>query len=163
MGASSAQTKRSLNLARGCARSSWSAYVRVDGTTFTPTTVIARSDRPTWPIAASMITRCRYQDVPQVMIIRYGSHVRHFGYLTPGQDESLFDLVPQPFGRESDRGTLAVALGATLYTPGTAVAYAARIGALAGLGLISAVLCLEDAIRDTDVADAERNVIAQLA
>ena len=97
------------------------------------------------------------------MIIRYGSQVRHFGYLTRGQDQSLFDRVPQPFGRESDRETLAMALGATLYTPGTAADYAGRIGALVGLGVTSAVLCLEDAIRDTDVADAERNVIAQLA
>jgi citrate lyase beta subunit len=96
------------------------------------------------------------------MIIRYLSQVRHFGYLTPGQDESLFDRVPQPFGRESDRESLAMALGATLYTPGTAADYAARIGVLVGRGVTSAVLCLEDAIRDTDVADAERNVIAQL-
>ena len=47
------------------------------------------------------------------MIIRYGSRVRHFGYLTPGQDDSLFDLVPQPFVRESDREMLAMALGAS--------------------------------------------------
>jgi citrate lyase beta subunit len=96
------------------------------------------------------------------MIIRYGSHVRHFGYLTPGQDESLFDQVPQPFCRGSGRDRLAVALGATLYTPGTSPDYARRIGALVGWGVTSAVLCLEDAIRDADLADAERNVIQQL-
>ncbi len=88
--------------------------------------------------------------------------MRHFGYLTTGQDQSLFDHVPQPFDRDSDRGTLAMALGATLYTPGTATDYACRIAALVGLGVTSAVLCLEDAIRDADVAAAERNVAAQL-
>lgn len=91
-----------------------------------------------------------------------GAYVRHFGYLTPGQDESLFSHVPQPFGRESDRRTLAMALGATLYSPGTTTDYPERIGALVGRGVTSAVLCLEDAIRDVDVASAERNVVAQL-
>lgn len=88
--------------------------------------------------------------------------MRHFGYLTAGQDESLFDHVPQPFGRDSDRRTLAMALGATLYSPGTTTDYAQRIGILVGRGVTSAVLCLEDAIRDGDVAAAERNVAAQL-
>jgi citrate lyase beta subunit len=88
--------------------------------------------------------------------------VRHFGYLTAGQDESLFYHVPQPFGRDSDRQTLAMALGATLYSPGTTTDYAYRIGALVGRGVTSAVLCLEDAIRDADLAAAERNVVAQI-
>jgi citrate lyase beta subunit len=89
--------------------------------------------------------------------------VRHFGYLTAGQDESLFDRVPQDFERDSDRRMLAVALGATLYSPGTTTDYARRIGALVGRGVASAVLCLEDAIRDGDLAVAERNVAAQIA
>ena len=88
--------------------------------------------------------------------------MRHFGYLTTGQDESLFDHVPQPFGRDSDRQTLAIALGATLYSPGTTADYAQRIGTLVGRGVVSAVLCLEDAIRDAELAVAERNVAAQV-
>jgi citrate lyase beta subunit len=88
--------------------------------------------------------------------------VRHFGYLTAGQDESLFERVPQPFDRDSDRATLAMALGATLYSPGTTVDYAERIAALVDRGVTSAVLCLEDAIKDDDVPAAERNVAAQL-
>ncbi len=88
--------------------------------------------------------------------------MRHFGYLTAGQDESLFEHVPQPFGAGSERGTLAMALGATLYSPGTMADYAQRIGALVARGVTSSVLCLEDAIRDADVPAAERNVVAQL-
>lgn len=88
--------------------------------------------------------------------------MRHFGYLTSGQDESLFDRAPEPFGRDSDRRVLAMALGATLYTPGTSTDYAERITALVGRGVTSAVLCLEDAIRDADVPEAERNVVRQL-
>lgn len=88
--------------------------------------------------------------------------MRHFGYLTAGQDESLFEYVPQPFGAGSERGTLAMALGATLYSPGTMADYAQRIGALVARGVTSSVLCLEDAIADADVPAAERNVVAQL-
>lgn len=88
--------------------------------------------------------------------------MRHFGYLTAGQDAWLFDRAPEPFGRDSDHRTLATALGATLYSPGTTPDYAQRVAALVGRGVISAVLCLEDAIRDADVADAERNVAAQV-
>ena len=88
--------------------------------------------------------------------------MRHFGYLAAGQDESLFEHVPQPFSRGSDRATLAMALGATLYSPGTTQDYARRVGLLVELGVTSAVLCLEDAIRDADVPAAERNVAAQL-
>lgn len=89
--------------------------------------------------------------------------MRHFGYLTAGQAESLFSHVPQPFCRDSDRQSLAMALGATLYSPGTTTGYAHRICALTGRGVTSAVLCLEDAIGDADVSAAERNVVAQLA
>jgi len=96
-------------------------------------------------------------------ILLRGAYVRHFGYLTAGQDESLFDHAPRPFDRASDRATLATALGATLYTPGTTANYAQRVDALVERGVTSAVLCLEDAIRDGDVAAAERNVVTQLA
>ena len=89
--------------------------------------------------------------------------MRHFGYLTAAQDESLFDRVPQPFGRSSDRGILALALGATLYSPGTRPDYARQVGSLVATGVTSAVLCLEDAIRDADVSAAEGNVTAQIA
>ncbi|RBY86713.1 ATP/GTP-binding protein [Blastococcus sp. TBT05-19] len=88
--------------------------------------------------------------------------MRHFGFLTPEQRDSLFQQAPGSFDARTDRRTLAVALGATLYTPGTRQDYAARIGQLVQEGVASAVLCLEDAIPDDDVSDGERNVVAQL-
>jgi citrate lyase beta subunit len=88
--------------------------------------------------------------------------VRHFSFLTPGQGEALFEHLPQGFDATTDRRTLAVGLGATLYTPGTRGDYARRIGQLVGEGVASSVLCLEDAISDDAVADGERNVISQL-
>jgi len=88
--------------------------------------------------------------------------VRHFGFLTPEQGEALFERLPQPFDATTERRTLAVGLGATLYTPGTRENYAQRIPHLVREGVASSVLCLEDAISDDAVADAERNVITQL-
>jgi citrate lyase beta subunit len=88
--------------------------------------------------------------------------VRHFGFLTPEQGEALFERLPQAFDATTDRRTLAVGLGATLYTPGTRADYARRIPHLVREGVASSVLCLEDAISDDAVVDGERNVIAQL-
>ena len=88
--------------------------------------------------------------------------MRHFGFLTPEQGEALFERLPQAFDATTDRRTLAVGLGATLYTPGTRADYARRISHLVREGVASSVLCLEDAISDDAVADGERNVIAQL-
>jgi citrate lyase beta subunit len=88
--------------------------------------------------------------------------VRHFGFLPPEQAAALFERLPQPFDATTERRTLAVGLGATLYTPGTRENYAQRIPHLVREGVASSVLCLEDAISDDAVADGERNVITQL-
>ena len=88
--------------------------------------------------------------------------MRHFGYLTNDQSAALFAHPPQEFGAGTDRRALAVALGATLYTPGTCQDYAARVGRLVAEGVASSVLCLEDAVADGDVGFAERNVVRQL-
>jgi hypothetical protein len=81
------------------------------------------------------------------------TQVRHFGFLTPEQGDALFERLPQAFDATTDRRTLAVGLGATLYTPGTRPDYARRIGHLVREGVASSVLCLEDAISDDAVAD----------
>lgn len=83
--------------------------------------------------------------------------LRHF----VGADR-LFSQRPRPFTAADDRATLATALGATLYTPGTRATYAEDIPALLAAGVVSAVLCLEDAIPDDALQAAERTVIAQL-
>lgn len=86
--------------------------------------------------------------------------MRHF----PAQadDHRLFARPPQPFSADADRTTLATALGATLYTPGTRTSYTAELPRLMALGVTSAVLCLEDAIADDAQEAAERNVVTQL-
>jgi citrate lyase beta subunit len=59
--------------------------------------------------------------------------------------------------------TLAVALGATLYSPANRPSLADDVVKQAKHGVVSMVMCLEDSIADADVADAEENLVRQLA
>ena len=62
----------------------------------------------------------------------------------------------------ADRSVLAVALGATLYSPATRPKLADDIARRAGEGATSMVVCLEDSIPDHALLEGERNAVAQL-
>ncbi|MCW2873367.1 HpcH/HpaI aldolase/citrate lyase family protein [Actinacidiphila oryziradicis] len=87
--------------------------------------------------------------------------MRHFGHLTPDVRNDLFYREPQAFTAESPAATLAVALGATLYSPATRTTLAGDVIKQAGRGVVSMVLCLEDSIDDRDVVAAEANLVRQ--
>ncbi|BCT77858.1 ATP/GTP-binding protein [Sinomonas cyclohexanicum] len=86
----------------------------------------------------------------------------HYSFLTESARDRLFARPPQPLGRGSDAQSLAVGLGATLYTPGTRPGLADTVLKRARAGCASGVLCLEDAVADASVADAEDNVVTAL-
>jgi citrate lyase beta subunit len=88
--------------------------------------------------------------------------VRHFGYLDRADDDLLFHVTPREFNSNDSKATLEMALGATLYMPGTRPTICRDIGRNRDAGSTSMVLCLEDAIRDEDVACAEANIVEQL-
>lgn len=88
--------------------------------------------------------------------------MRHFGFLEASERERLFHRQPEEFDRGSDPEVLAVALGATLYSPSTRSDLAAQITRQAAAGLASMVLCLEDAIPDLEVLRGEANIVAAL-
>jgi citrate lyase beta subunit len=88
--------------------------------------------------------------------------LRHFDFLDDDERSRLFHLEPARFGRDADPALLAVALGATLYSPATRPRLAQDIARRAASGVVSTVLCLEDAIADEDVPAAEQNVVAAL-
>ncbi|WP_448638868.1 HpcH/HpaI aldolase/citrate lyase family protein [Geodermatophilus sp. URMC 63] len=88
--------------------------------------------------------------------------MRHFAYLTDDERERLFAVPPGEVGPASPRGSLALALGATLYSPGTRTALDADAERAAAVGATSVVWCLEDAVPHAAVPDAEANVIAAL-
>ncbi|MEV5504912.1 HpcH/HpaI aldolase/citrate lyase family protein [Streptomyces orinoci] len=88
--------------------------------------------------------------------------MRHFDHLAPEVRKDLFHSEPGEFGPQSELPTLAVALGATLYSPATRPGLAGDILRQRARGVVSMVLCLEDSIADQEVAEAERNLIRQL-
>ncbi|MFI6770912.1 HpcH/HpaI aldolase/citrate lyase family protein [Streptomyces sp. NPDC050355] len=87
--------------------------------------------------------------------------MRHFGYLPPDIRKTLFHQEPVEFTADSSARTLAVALGATLYSPATRPRLAADVLKQAGRGVMSMVLCLEDSIGDGDVEAGEVNLVRQ--
>ncbi|AUG77045.1 ATP/GTP-binding protein [Kitasatospora sp. MMS16-BH015] len=88
--------------------------------------------------------------------------MRHFGHLADDVRARLFLEQPAAFDRHSEPALLSTALGATLYSPATRLTLRSDIQKQAARGVVSMVLCLEDAIADHQVAEAESNLVAQL-
>ncbi|MFL6162077.1 MAG: HpcH/HpaI aldolase/citrate lyase family protein [Jatrophihabitantaceae bacterium] len=88
--------------------------------------------------------------------------MRHFDFLPEEEIDRLFLQPPREFGRTEDLTRLATGLGATLYSPATRPRLAADIVRRSEQGVLSCVVCLEDAVADPDLAAAERNAICQL-
>ncbi|MFD3310721.1 HpcH/HpaI aldolase/citrate lyase family protein [Streptomyces sp. NPDC058656] len=89
--------------------------------------------------------------------------MRHFGHIAPEVRERLFHQEPCVFTADSSARMLAVALGATLYSPATRPKLADDIVKQTGRGVVSMVLCLEDSIDDAEVPEAEANLVRQFA
>jgi citrate lyase beta subunit len=88
--------------------------------------------------------------------------LRHFAFLDGHKSGELFHRAPVEVPHDGDPTLLATALGATLYSPGTRPRLARDVCTQRDRGVASMVLCLEDAIPDSEVATAEVNVSAAL-
>lgn len=88
--------------------------------------------------------------------------LRHFSWLSVEQEARLFHEPPRPFRRSGDLVQLAAALGATLYMPATRPTIARDLPLMARRGVVSSVLCLEDAIPDAATSAAEANLALHL-
>ncbi|MFC8078829.1 HpcH/HpaI aldolase/citrate lyase family protein [Streptomyces sp. NPDC057307] len=89
--------------------------------------------------------------------------MRHFGHIPSTARQTLFHQEPAEFTSASPARTLSAALGATLYSPATRPRLADDVVKLAGRGVVSMVLCLEDSIDDSEVEWAEENLVRQFA
>ncbi|MEE1823120.1 HpcH/HpaI aldolase/citrate lyase family protein [Streptomyces sp. BE20] len=87
--------------------------------------------------------------------------MRHFGHLADDVRDRLFLESPRVFTPDSDAAVLATALGATLYSPATRPTLRTDVRKQAAQGVVSMVLCLEDAIADHEVPAAEANLVAR--
>lgn len=88
--------------------------------------------------------------------------MRHFAHLPAAELTRLFHHPPADVDRHGDPQMLAVALGATLYSPATRPTLAADITRHAARGATSMVVDLEDALADEHVEAGERNAAEQL-
>ncbi|MEV4426715.1 HpcH/HpaI aldolase/citrate lyase family protein [Streptomyces sp. R-07] len=89
--------------------------------------------------------------------------MRHFGHFPSAVRAGLFHREPAEFTADSPARTLAVALGATLYSPATRPRLADAVRKQAGRGVVSMVLCLEDSISDAEVEAGEANLVQHFA
>jgi citrate lyase beta subunit len=93
--------------------------------------------------------------------------MKHFDVLTDSELKAFFKYSPAEFNRDTERETLGLALGAALYTPGSRPEFGEKIlagqyrrGAFSGLAAL--IICLEDAVADSELPKAEANVVEQL-
>jgi len=86
----------------------------------------------------------------------------YFDYLSHDLKQKIFFLPPTQEPLNINKVTLAHALGATLYMPGTSHRAISKIMHNEIPGLISTVICLEDAVDDREVDAAEKNLALQL-
>ncbi|TQR34830.1 HpcH/HpaI aldolase/citrate lyase family protein [Brevibacillus brevis] len=88
--------------------------------------------------------------------------MRHFDYLLENEKEELFSVHPLPINRNTEKEVLAHALGATLYMPAIRTTISHDVMTQKHEGLVSMVICLEDAIGDHEVTEAEQSLIRQV-
>lgn len=74
----------------------------------------------------------------------------------------MFFKTPAAFDKTNNKEFLSYALGATLYMPATRENIAQEVINRKNEGLISMVLCLEDAIGDNEIRKAKENVTEQI-
>ncbi len=89
--------------------------------------------------------------------------MRQFHFLDAADRAQLFYIEPSEIHRDAPLDLLAHGLGATLYIPATRDDLAADVLRVAGQGVGSCVLCLEDAIPDGAVEYAVTHLAQQLA
>ncbi len=88
--------------------------------------------------------------------------MQYFNYLSEEMREKTFYNFPGSFNKKTEREILAHAVGALLYMPATRLHIAEEIVSGKHSGMVSMVLCLEDAIGDHQVEAAEKHLVDQI-
>ncbi|QZY54829.1 HpcH/HpaI aldolase/citrate lyase family protein [Crassaminicella profunda] len=84
--------------------------------------------------------------------------MRYFSYLTDEEIKDIFYSPPEAFYRDDPKKILSYGLGAVLYMPATKDNIVQDIIEKKNTGMVSMVMCLEDAIGDKAVREAEQKV-----
>lgn len=88
--------------------------------------------------------------------------MHNFEFLDETVKNRLFYKHPENFTKDSSAELIALALGATIYTPGNRPTLAKDILKMRKNGSTSVIICLEDSIPDDEVENATFNVLEAL-
>ncbi len=88
--------------------------------------------------------------------------MQYFNYLNEEEKSFIFYAKPMVFERDSEKDILSYALGSTLYMPATRENISQDIISMKYKGLLSMVICLEDAIGDKELEKGENLLVNHL-
>lgn len=89
--------------------------------------------------------------------------MKYYNNLSEEMRKEVFYLEPSEIDRDGDKDILAYSLGATIYMPGTRETICEDIIQMSKDNVKAIVLCLEDAIYDRDLNQAEQTLIKCLS
>lgn len=88
--------------------------------------------------------------------------MKHFRGVHEEEIHRFFHVPPKEFSRNIERKKLGIALGATLYIPGSMPNITTKLTNIHLKNLTNTIICLEDSIADFELIEAENNVIHEL-
>ncbi|TQR16552.1 HpcH/HpaI aldolase/citrate lyase family protein [Psychrobacillus soli] len=88
--------------------------------------------------------------------------MKHFRSVHEEEIHHFFHVPPKEFSRNLERKKLGIALGATLYIPGSMPNISLKLTNDHLKNLTNTIICLEDSIADSELIEAENNVIHEL-
>ncbi|WP_277585300.1 HpcH/HpaI aldolase/citrate lyase family protein [Psychrobacillus antarcticus] len=88
--------------------------------------------------------------------------MRQFRGVSEKEIRQFFHIPPSDFSRNMERKKLGMAMGAALYLPGSMPNFTYKLSNKSLKNLTSVIICLEDAISDSDLIEAELNVVKEL-
>ncbi len=105
-----------------------------------------------------------YKEIDTELRNRYERRdcMRHFQFLTDADREKVFYKKPEYITAASDKELIAHSLGATLYIPANHEKLSKKIADQMNVGVVSMVICLEDAIGDNQIEEAQRMLCDEL-
>lgn len=89
-------------------------------------------------------------------------NMRQFRGVSEKEIRQFFHIPPSDFSENLERKKLGMAMGAALYLPGSMPNFTDKLSKNNLKNLTSAIICLEDAVSDSELLEAELNVVNEL-
>ena len=87
--------------------------------------------------------------------------MRQFRGVSEKELLQFFHIPPSEFSKNLERKKLGMAMGASLYLPGSMPNFTEKLSNHNLKNLTSAIICLEDAVSDSELLEAEQNVVQE--